>query len=514
MKRLARRFGTGWAGRGRLARAAAVLAGLAACGWVSLIAAADERAPGSGGAAGRLVVRSGGNVQAALRETIAAFEKRTGCRVDYRCGPPGRLLSECLSRRDADVFVVGDLRHVRRAERDDVVAAKLPLAFLKLAIVVAKGNPKGIRRVADLARPGVRVYVEDPNGCQVADATARLLAANHLRIAPARATMDGKGPGPRTVGEFIRAGRLDAAIVWDLAAERMRGRLDVVEIPAPRNVGVNVVAVLFRFAGQKALAERFLLHQRSPAARAVWRRHGFRSAWPGAPAAAGPDDRQRRAAERMIRASRSPLAPVYAPLAEQIVKDFGLAGREGIGIDVGSGLGTLIVELCKRTRLHWINADINPSFFAPFYRLAEARGVGDRVSAVYADAKALPFRDGYADVIVSRGSYHFWGDRKKGFAEIYRVLKPGGAAYIGRGFPRDLPLETARKIRARQGGGPKYDRTKEAASLRRMMRELGIGGFRVHEPQPPGGADVNYGVWVEFRKAEKKVGAKKVGGRR
>ncbi len=208
----------------------------------------------------------------------------------------------------------------------------------------------------------------------------------------------------------------------------------------------------------------------------------------------------RRSAEGMIRASEGALAPVYAPLAEQIVQDFDLAGREGVGIDLGSGPGTLIVELCRRTKLHWINADINPHFFGYFLGLAERRGVAHRVSAVFADAQELPFRDDYADVIVSRGSYHFWADRKKGFAEIHRVLKPGGVAYVGRGFPASLPAATARAIRARQGRRRRYDAEKEAASLRTMLKELGIRGFRVHVPRPPGAEDVSYGVWVEFHK--------------
>jgi len=212
----------------------------------------------------------------------------------------------------------------------------------------------------------------------------------------------------------------------------------------------------------------------------------------------------RKGAERMVTASRSTLQPVYAPLAEQIVKDFHLAGKKGVGIDVGSGPGTLIVELCKRTSMHWINADVNPHFFAAFYRLAGEHGVAGRVSAVLADAKALPFRDAYADVIVSRGSYHFWGDRKKGLAEIYRVLKPGGVAYVGRGFPRNLSLATARAIRAKQGKSLKYDRQKEAGTLRRILRELGIASARVEVPRAPGGADVSYGVWMTFRKPKGK----------
>ena len=209
-----------------------------------------------------------------------------------------------------------------------------------------------------------------------------------------------------------------------------------------------------------------------------------------------------KSAPGIVRASRGILAPVYAPLAEQIVRDFHLANKQGLGIDVGSGPGTLIIELAKRTRMHWINADINPQVLPHFTRLADAHGLGHRVSAICADAKNLPFRDDYADVIVSRGSYHFWGDRKKGFSEVYRVLKPGAVAYIGRGFSENLPVEVARRIRARQGKKMAYDRQEATDELRQIMDDLGIHNYRIHLPKPPGSDDVNYGVWVEFHKPD------------
>ena len=202
----------------------------------------------------------------------------------------------------------------------------------------------------------------------------------------------------------------------------------------------------------------------------------------------------------IVKASRSTLAPVYAPLAEQLVSDLGLREKEGIGIDLGSGPGTLIMELCERTRLHWINADINPDVFPHFFMLASERGLGGRVSAVFADAHALPFHDNYADVVVSRGSFPFWEDKTQGFREIYRVLKPGAVAYIGRGFSRNLPVETARAIRAKQGKKMKYDRAEAAEELRQIMITLNIETFRVHTPAPVGSEDVNYGVWIEFHK--------------
>jgi len=207
-----------------------------------------------------------------------------------------------------------------------------------------------------------------------------------------------------------------------------------------------------------------------------------------------------QAALRMIRASRGTLAPVYAPLAEQIATDFNLQDKEGIGIDLGSGPGTLILELCERTRMHWINADINPHFFPHFYRQAQQRGFGHRVSAVYADARALPFRDNYADIIVSRGSFPFWQDKTRAFSEIYRVLKPGAVAYIGRGFSRNLPVASARKIRNKQGGKMKYNVDMASDELRQLMKTLKIKEWKIHRPNPPGSDNVNYGLWIEIHK--------------
>ena len=205
-------------------------------------------------------------------------------------------------------------------------------------------------------------------------------------------------------------------------------------------------------------------------------------------------------ASGIMAASRGTLAPVYAPLAEQLASDFNLREKEGVGIDLGSGPGTLILELCRRTRMHWINADINPDVFPSFFRRASELGLGGRVSAVLADAQALPFHDNYADIVVSRGSFHFWEDKTSGFREIYRVLKPGAAAYIGRGFSKNLPVDTARAIRAKQGKKMKYDPAETAEELRHIMAALEIETFRIHRPSPPGSENVNYGVWVEFYK--------------
>jgi SAM-dependent methyltransferase len=198
------------------------------------------------------------------------------------------------------------------------------------------------------------------------------------------------------------------------------------------------------------------------------------------------------------------LQPVYGPLAEQIVSDFDLAKAKGVGIDLGSGPGDLIVELCRRTLyLHWINADINPRFFPGFIQKASASGFESRVSAIYADAQKLPFRDDYAQIVVSRGSFQFWKDQTEAFKEIYRVLKPGGVAFVGRGFSENLPVEVARKIRDGQDKRKinlNYSPADTAKKLKSIMKSLSIEDYKIRIPKSAGSAPINYGIWLEFHK--------------
>jgi len=209
----------------------------------------------------------------------------------------------------------------------------------------------------------------------------------------------------------------------------------------------------------------------------------------------------REYADDFARISAGVFKPLYGPLAEYIVSRYGLAEKEGVGLDIGGGAGNLAVELAGRTpKMYWINADINPHFSRYTVTAAEEAGVGGRVGFMNADVHRLPFRDDYADVIVSRGSFHLWKDKRRAFAEILRVLKPGCPAYIGRGFSENLPVETARAIRRKQGGGPKYDVSRTAAELKGIMTVLGITDYGIHIPEPPGRGDVNYGIWLEFRK--------------
>jgi len=206
---------------------------------------------------------------------------------------------------------------------------------------------------------------------------------------------------------------------------------------------------------------------------------------------------ERPKAERMAEMARTLLAPVYPALAKQIVEDTGIT--EGIGIDLGCGSGELTIELVRLTKLKIYALDLNPYAVAIAQRRITEAKIGDRAYAIWGDALNLPFKDNWADLVVSRGLIPFLPDKAGVFREAWRVLKPGGVAYIGGGFTRMLTPELVQKIVEESWGSLARLplRYIPANGLRWHLQAANIVNYRIIEDQYPSGI---YGRWVMFRK--------------
>ncbi|HID06304.1 MAG TPA: class I SAM-dependent methyltransferase, partial [Armatimonadetes bacterium] len=153
---------------------------------------------------------------------------------------------------------------------------------------------------------------------------------------------------------------------------------------------------------------------------------------------------ERPPAEQMARTALTLFKPVYPALAKQIVQDTGIT--RGICIELGCGAGSLAIELAKLTQLKIYALDIDPQAVRIAQEQIVKNRLGERVYAMWGDACNLPFRDSFADLIISRGMIPFINDKAKVFREAWRVLKPNGAAYIGGGFSRLLSEKQVQSI--------------------------------------------------------------------
>lgn len=133
--------------------------------------------------------------------------------------------------------------------------------------------------------------------------------------------------------------------------------------------------------------------------------------------------------------------PVYPVIAKQI-KEKTLISK-GVCLDIGTGTGMLGIEMARITDLKIYLMDISQDMLDMAEENIIHYGLKNRVETMVGDVHRIPVEDQTVDLIISRGSLLFWKDKKKAFKEIYRILAPGGIAYIGGGFGT---IELKRKI--------------------------------------------------------------------
>lgn len=117
-------------------------------------------------------------------------------------------------------------------------------------------------------------------------------------------------------------------------------------------------------------------------------------------------------------------------------------------VDVGSGAGfdSFIAAGQVGSGGQVVGIDMTAEMLSKSRQMAEALGLA-HVAFREGFAESLPVADGWADVVISNGVINLCADKQAVFAEIFRVLRPGGRlqfADIANGRP--VPAEALRDI--------------------------------------------------------------------
>lgn len=185
---------------------------------------------------------------------------------------------------------------------------------------------------------------------------------------------------------------------------------------------------------------------------------------------------------------------IYPVIAQQALAITGVCS--GFCIDLGGGPGMLGISVALHSGLHVAIVDPLEECLVLAEGNITRHALSGRVTTRKGAAEALPISDGEADLVVSRGSIYFWESQGKGLREVYRVLKPGGWAYIGGGFGNRALREKIFAEKAKDdkwiSGVTERGRNNAPDDFRALLSDVDIAG-EVRSDES--------GTWIVFQKS-------------
>lgn len=223
----------------------------------------------------KLMLYCGAGLRPPVAEIAQEFGRRHGVTVECDYAGSEVLLSRVRLTRQGDLYMPGDVSYVEQARAQGLIASSKTACYFVPVILVQQGNPKHIRHVADLVRPGIRLGLGDPKACAVGRQSTKIFARNKIAQDALRRSVVMYSLTAEELGNSVKLKALDATIVWDAVAALFAADADTVAIPPEQNVISTVPIAVLTCAREPAMAERFVAFVTSPEGEAVFRKHHY-----------------------------------------------------------------------------------------------------------------------------------------------------------------------------------------------------------------------------------------------
>lgn len=222
-----------------------------------------------------LLVHAGAGIRPPLDELGALFEKRTGIRIDYSYKGSGCLLADiCLSQR-GDLYIPGESYYMTQARQKKFIVKDAIVAGMTMVLIVQPGNPKRIRSLQDLTRQGLRLGMGDYESVAAGKAAREALTRAGI-FGQVRKNVIMTALNVIELGNAIKLGNLDAAIVWDATSALYTPReVQTITLPAAYSSYSPIPVGTLKFSKFPRESERFLHFLASPEAARIFRKHGY-----------------------------------------------------------------------------------------------------------------------------------------------------------------------------------------------------------------------------------------------
>lgn len=232
---------------------AALTAVVSACTSAAPGNSSAESGGGTAALSGRLNVFAAASLTGAFQsaqKTLTSSNK--GLSITYDFAGTNTLVTQVEQGAPADVLASADVINMDRLVREGLIETPVTFARNKLEIAVAPGNPKHIRGLADLARPGISVVLA-AQGVPDGDYTREVLSKLHIRVTPKSLETDVKSALAKVI-----SGEADATVVYVTDVRAAGSSVTGVTIPDAEQPEITYPIAVVKSSAHKAAARAFV----------------------------------------------------------------------------------------------------------------------------------------------------------------------------------------------------------------------------------------------------------------
>ena len=209
---------------------------------------------------------------APMQELAKQFTTAHQAPIEFDLGGSETLLPKILTGVRADLFVCHD-PFEEKLKAAGQWTNTVVVGYLEPVLAVRPGNPKDIRSLADLAKPGLKIGIGDPRYSTCGELFVNALKERKQYDAVmTNVTLQARSHAE--VANGLVVGPLDAVVVWNFVVGLYPGKLEVV--PTGVTYPATRVTVLgLTNSDHPALRDAFLDWCRQPVVQETFRRYGY-----------------------------------------------------------------------------------------------------------------------------------------------------------------------------------------------------------------------------------------------
>jgi molybdate transport system substrate-binding protein len=192
-----------------------------------------------------------------MEKLVALYEKETGGRAVLAFGGSEDHLPKIKLKAGGDVFV-SHTPYMQYTRDADAMLREEIVGYLAPVLVVRKGNPKQLKSIEDLAQPGLRVVLPNPEFSTCGEMVDKMLEAKGIKDKVMENVGNDLVKHHATVGNQLKIGARDAGIMWNGVAHNFLDAIEIVPTPYEYKDEVQVGVMGLSYTKNKEAVEHFL----------------------------------------------------------------------------------------------------------------------------------------------------------------------------------------------------------------------------------------------------------------